>query len=160
MTSSSIEPSAFAGLRGLWHEICYFRFFMKKFHRASTIPLEIFFRKIPKILATEGCSPATQAKTVEKYQHNKYCWKVPMTLIAKNLSPVLLKPTLTVVINSQLRISPRNFRKNSKWPQIDAWGNLKSKISGCIPFTLSSYWRRLFTSPYRFFTSVTELLFY
>jgi hypothetical protein len=37
---------------------------MKKFHRASTIPL-----------ATEGCSPVsmTQAKTVEKYQQH---WQI------------------------------------------------------------------------------------
>ncbi len=73
MASSCIEPSAFAGLKGLWHEICYLRFFMKKFHQASTIPLGIFFRKIPKILATEGCSPVSMTPPGEN------CWKVPTT---------------------------------------------------------------------------------
>jgi len=88
-------------------QLYHWGFFLEKSRRYS--PLKVVHR----------CQRHRRKLLKSTNNTGKYCWKVPMTRIAKNLSPVLLKLTLTVVINSQLRISPRIFRKNSKWPQFD-----------------------------------------
>jgi hypothetical protein len=63
---------SFCRFKGTMTRDLLLQFFYEKGSPGLNDTIGDFFRKIPKILATEGCSPVstTQAKTVEKYQRN------------------------------------------------------------------------------------------